>query len=126
MKCFKVVCEIGKGISHESQAGLARFLLGLIMTFGIVACGENLNGQLLESANDGDLARVKVLLNKGADPNVANIFGWPVLMLAAKRGNTEIVKLLLDKGAQVNAGNSWERTPSPKPREDAIWKWRNF
>jgi len=80
------------------------------MAFGIAACGENLNGKLLESASAGDSARVKVLLSKGANPNAKNIYGWPVLMKAVGGGNTEVVKLLLDHGAAANAGNSWERT----------------
>ncbi len=62
----------------------------------------NLNSDLYDAALLGKTAKVKALLNKGADVN-AQDKGVTTLMVAAFGGHTEIVKLLLDKGADVNA-----------------------
>jgi ankyrin repeat protein len=45
---------------------------------------------------------VKVLLAKGADPNVKDRFGRTPLCIAAKFGRTDVVKALLAKGADIN------------------------
>ena len=48
---------------------------------------------------------VKLLLEKGADPNVQNNDGYTILMWAAlsESCNAEVVKMLLAGGANVNA-----------------------
>jgi ankyrin repeat protein len=43
------------------------------------------------------------LLEHGADPNVRNKFGSPVLLQAVKNGLTEVVDVLIRAGADVNA-----------------------
>jgi hypothetical protein len=49
----------------------------------------------------GHVEVVKVLLNRGANPNVTDTFYKATpLTWAAQKGHTEIVKLLLEKGAQ--------------------------
>ncbi|RYO90536.1 hypothetical protein DL766_001114 [Monosporascus sp. MC13-8B] len=53
------------------------------------------------AARNGDVAVVKLLLDKGTDPNVANNDGWTPLNLAAKNGHDEAVRLLLDKNADA-------------------------
>lgn len=55
-------------------------------------------------------ARAKLLLDRGAKPDLANKKGDTALILAAYRGYVDISKLLLDKGANVNAKNSEGRT----------------
>jgi ankyrin repeat protein len=54
---------------------------------------------------------VKLLLDKGADVNVAQKDGATALHAAASEGHTETVKLLLDRGADVNAENDSRETP---------------
>jgi uncharacterized protein len=68
-----------------------------------------INAFLKAAIANGDAARVKELLAKGADPNYQYSIGYDhksimrtVLILAAQKGNVDIVQMLLDKGADVN------------------------
>lgn len=56
----------------------------------------------------GDVSLVKILLDKGADPN-ESIFGQPTLAHAALCGYPEIVTMLLDNGACVEGRDKYDR-----------------
>ena len=73
----------------------------------------------LRAALAGDMAVMRLLLEKGADPNIATFAGTTALMAAAgvnwmtgqtftesKEALMEAVQLCLDKGGDVNAKNS--------------------
>ena len=73
----------------------------------------------LRASLAGDIALMHLLLDKGADPNIATLAGTTALMAAAgvnwmggqtftesKEALMEAVQLCLDKGADVNAKNS--------------------
>jgi ankyrin repeat protein len=47
-------------------------------------------------------ATLQILLQAGADPNLADEEGWSPLMIASSGGQLSLVKLLLESGAQVN------------------------
>lgn len=51
------------------------------------------------------VARVSALLSRGADPNVREQRGHPLLHVAVNDGHLEVVRLLLEHGADVNATN---------------------
>ena len=79
-----------------------------ILFFVISLQGMSQEFELLRSAKCGALAQVKLLLERGVNPNYRNQ-GWPVasvgdtpLLLASEYGHYEIVKLLIEKGADVN------------------------
>ena len=57
----------------------------------------------------GDAASVRLLLDRGADPNTRNDAGATALMWAV--GDLETTRLLLDRGADVNARSGDGRTP---------------
>lgn len=66
-----------------------------------------LNQELVKAVNTGELAKVKQLIEKGADVNVVTndrSFGAvPVLMVAAQKGDMDILQSLVENGADVNA-----------------------
>jgi hypothetical protein len=67
---------------------------------------ESLENQLFSASKNGDWESVKVLLDRGADPNTA-IDGYTVLMVASQEGHLEVVKVLLDRGADINTETTY-------------------
>jgi ankyrin repeat protein len=53
----------------------------------------------------GDGYAINQALKNGLDPNLANQFGWTLLMLTAMSGGIRIGEALLNHGARVNAPN---------------------
>src|SRR5919197_3402567 len=66
---------------------------------------------LMRAADEGDAARVRVLLAAGADANAAAEGGETALMRAAARGHVEVVETLLDAGGDVHAESENGFTP---------------
>jgi hypothetical protein len=66
---------------------------------------------LMRAVDEGDVARVRVLLAAGADPNAAAEYGETALMRAAARGHVEVVETLLDAGGDVHAESENGFTP---------------
>lgn len=60
---------------------------------------------LMEAAVRGNLRIMSLLLERGANVNMADKDGWTALMGATVQGRMESVKLLLEHGADVNAKN---------------------
>jgi ankyrin repeat protein len=58
---------------------------------------------LLKAASNGEIEKVRSLLNKGANVNAKDKDGVTAMMWASEKGQTEIVNILLSKGAEVNA-----------------------
>jgi ankyrin repeat protein len=54
----------------------------------------------------------RLLLERGADPNVAQAGGWTPLHQAATQGKREVVDLLLAHGASPGAVSDDDRTPA--------------
>jgi ankyrin repeat protein len=63
---------------------------------------------LMIASYKGDVAMVKALLDKEAEPNNT---GWTALHYAAAIGNDEIVQMLLDASAYIDAGSPNNTTP---------------
>jgi len=66
------------------------------------ARGGGATSELFEAISDGDAARIREALGKGADLKQRNPFGTTPLVLGAAKGTTEIVQILLDAGADPN------------------------
>ena len=105
----------------ESKRGETGLMLAIredaMRSFNILlnARGINLNARarngdtaLMVASYKGNVAAVKALLDKEAEPNTT---GWTALHYAATIGNDEIVQLLLDASAYIDAGSPNQTTP---------------
>jgi len=81
----------------------------------LIQAGADVNKRNAEEPHETPLFRavfnenlevVEMLLNAGADPNLAIDEGTTPLMVAAAHGVTEIVRKLIQKGANVNVKDS--------------------
>ena len=61
---------------------------------------------LLGASMRGHKNVVQLLIDKGADPNVANYCGYTPLRMAASLGHKDVANLLLDRGADFNKGDA--------------------
>ena len=61
------------------------------------------NTLLMLASYNGQLEMTRVLLEHGANPQIANDMGQIPLAGAAFKGNTAMAKLLIENGADVNA-----------------------
>ena len=66
---------------------------------------------LHDAALEGDVERVRQLLDQGADPNRKNATGYTPLQLAARSGRSASVEALLDAGAELDVRDSHGNTP---------------
>lgn len=58
---------------------------------------------LFEAVKINDLVKVRELIDKGANVNFKDKYGYSILHLAVNNGNFEIVSFLIEKGADVKA-----------------------
>ncbi|KAK7409434.1 hypothetical protein QQX98_008395 [Neonectria punicea] len=64
---------------------------------------KDLAKERLRAAESGHEGIVKLLLEKGANVEAKDDYGWTPLLWAAENGHEGIVKLLLEKGADIEA-----------------------
>jgi len=63
-----------------------------------------------QAAVDGDVDRVKALLDKGEDINQQNRLGWTALVAAVYHRRQPVIELLVSKGADINVKDKQGRT----------------
>ena len=86
----------------------------IMLTLSIVIIflsGYVLAEPLHDAAKEGNLKKVKSLIEKGADVSVKNDRGITPLHFAGTRGYKDIAELLISKGADVNAETKKGYTP---------------
>jgi ankyrin repeat protein len=66
--------------------------------------------ELAEACRRGAVARVRAMLDAGADPDARDAFDRTPLIHAAFAGHLEVARLLLDRGAGANAENLQRRS----------------
>lgn len=93
-----------------AREGSARVFDLLLQTRDVKLDARSRNGDtaLMLAAYKGNLAAVRALLDKGAEPNQT---GWTALHYAATIGNNDIVQLLLDRSAYIDAESPNQTTP---------------
>ncbi len=84
-------------------------LLALVIIGG--ALGQAPDAPLPKAARDGDLARLRSLLDAGADPNQRDGNGNRPLVEAVAAGHAAAARLLLAAGANPNLTSAGGRTP---------------
>jgi ankyrin repeat protein len=82
-------------------------LLVLVPQQGAATSNQALNDEFFEAVRKGDVAAVKVALDKGADVNAKFRYGSTALFKAAERGHTPVVALLLERGADVKVKDTF-------------------
>lgn len=65
---------------------------------------------LVLAARDGDVAKVRGLVEQGTAVDVKTKGGLTALMMAASNGATTIIQLLLDRGADPHAKDTYGKT----------------
>ena len=68
-------------------------------------------GALHDAAGEGDVAKIRTLLSKGARVNAQAEYGYTSLHAAAQLGQVEAVDALLKAGADIDARARYEVTP---------------
>jgi hypothetical protein len=91
-----------------AEAGKAD-IVELLLTFGVKIDEQDLlrnggNTALLFASQNGSLPAVRILLQAGANVNIAAVgSGATPLMWAARNGNLDMVKLMVEHGANIHA-----------------------
>jgi hypothetical protein len=83
--------------------------LAALMIVG--ALGQEPDATLAKAAREGNLARLKSLLDSGADPNRRDGNGNSPLLEAVAAGHGDAVRALVAAGANPNLASSGGRTP---------------
>ncbi len=106
----------------KSKLSLCMMILfSLFCWSASVGYAGELENNLFEAANGGNVADVRNLLEKGADVNLKDNSGETALMKASREGHLDAVKvlladhldcarILLEKGADVNARDKYDVT----------------
>jgi ankyrin repeat protein len=89
-------------------SAVALALAGVLSTGALALAGP---ATLVDAARAGDAARVRALLQSGANVNAAAQDGTTALHWAAELGEEEIVRLLLARGADPNLLNRYGVAP---------------
>ena len=80
-------------------ATLCRVTLFRLVTLLSISFYICIMSDLYDAARDGDLERVKVLVEQRADMEKASSSGWTPLIVASYWGRLEVVRYLLEQGA---------------------------
>ena len=104
--------------SEPPRSGLTdKAIIALLEAHGVSYGPDHAEGGwppiVYQSRGDrgGSVARVRELIEQGADVNVRNYKGQSALHCAAKAGFVDIVEVLLDHGARVDAEDDAGETP---------------
>jgi ankyrin repeat protein len=71
----------------------------------------SLGTPLITAINNGDIKMVRLLLSKGADPNLKSSYGEFPLFIALQMEHRELIALLIKHGADPTTKNHEGKTP---------------
>ncbi|MBU1742758.1 MAG: ankyrin repeat domain-containing protein, partial [Proteobacteria bacterium] len=76
---------------------------------------------LIFAARYGNLKIVRMLLDRGADPNARDELGNTALHAAARHSTLPVVKLLVARGARVDVRNRTDQTPAKAAEDEYLY-----
>jgi hypothetical protein len=102
-----------KSMSSNRKLAIAIFVFtsAVIALLSLILSPILDHQRLLDAAENGDLATVTKLLDKGIDINTKDGWSGTPMMYAAANGHTDIVALLLTRGVGINSISRLDRTP---------------
>ena len=71
----------------------------------------DIRNSFFETCKGGDIEKIKLLLEKGANIEAKDSYGNTPLVWASWSGYIEVVKLLIEKGADIEVKNNYGFTP---------------
>ena len=84
--------------------------LGDTLSGHTLPCSDKHSMDLYDAAEAGDLERVRVLVEQGADIETGK-YGWTPLTIAAATGRLAVVRYLVVQGADMEKTDNWGWTP---------------
>jgi len=107
-------CQIRvKAVSRGTKIaiGVAIYLYFILLAFYLILFPITYSHRLLNAAENGDLATVTKLLDKGANLYAKDGWSGTPIKYAAVNGHTDIVALLIKRGVDINSRSTLDRTP---------------
>lgn len=102
-----IIDNLLEGREHN----LRKKIVGSAIALQIEKCESELAMRLNCAANDGDLHRLRHLIEAGADPNKIDYHGQSALHRAAAKGYEDIVQFLIQIKVDINLGDNFGKTP---------------
>ena len=96
------------------QVEVAKFLIDNISTSDLLKISyvDDRDKEILHLVvTRGYYNEAKILIEKGANIELKDRYGYTPLEVAVHNGHISIVKLLIEKGSKINDQNGWKETP---------------
>jgi uncharacterized protein len=98
----RVASALDRELVRAAEDGDISGIDELLRAGANVNCTIIASSPLIGAAREGRLDAVRLLLDRGADPNLAAAIDGSALIHAAAEGHVDIVSLLLDRGASID------------------------
>ena len=101
----------GAGPLHDAVAESHIQVIDILSSQGAELNYDDPAGMLCGAAADGNLDKLRQLINHGISPNACDYDGRTALHLAASEGIVNVIEFLVANKADVNVIDRWNNTP---------------